>query len=122
MHATKNKHLLQSSEQTHQDPIEITVNILGGKWKILLLWDLKEGPLRFSEMMQTRPGITERMLSRQLKALQKSGLVTRTAYAEVPPKVEYALSEEGKSLLPVLNVLEAWGHYKAAQGPMTYTK
>ena len=109
---------IKLKEQTFQDPMEITVAILGGKWKILLLWDLKEGPMRFSEMLQMRPELTGRMLSRQLKALQQTGLVERTAYAEVPPRVEYELTDEGKTLLPVLEVLAALGNYKADQGKL----
>ena len=112
------EYLIKLNEQTFQDPMEITVAFLGGKWKLLLLWDLKEGRKRFSELLLMRPGITERMLSRQLKALQQSGLVERTAYAEVPPRVEYKLTDEGKTLLPVLEVLTAWGNYKADQGKL----
>jgi DNA-binding HxlR family transcriptional regulator len=116
------EYLIELNDQLYQDPLAVTMAIIGGKWKVLLLWDLKEGPLRFSSLMQMRMGITERMLSRQLKALQGDGLVIRKAYGEVPPRVEYELSEEGKTLLPVLEVLSAWGRYKGDQGRLLKVK
>lgn len=111
-------YLIELDGKTYQDPLEISMDIIGGKWKAQLLWDLRNGPMRFSELMHARPAITERMLSRQLKSLQAADLVIRKAYGEVPPRVEYQLSEEGKTLLPVLEVLNAWGRYKGDQGKL----
>lgn len=108
--------------KVYQDPLEISMDIIGGKWKAQLLWDLRHGPLRFSALLNSRPGITERMLSRQLKSLKAARLVARNAYAEVPPRVEYELTAEGKTLLPVLEVLNAWGRYKGDQGRLLRVK
>lgn len=90
-------------------PITSVLSVLGGKWKIPLLWHLREETLRYSALRDRLPGISERMLVRSLKELQQDGLVERTSYPEVPPRVEYALTERGASLTPVLSRLAAWG-------------
>ena len=89
---------------------------IGGKWKVRIIHQLTENKKRFSDLRSHIPDISEKMLSGQLKALILDGLVVRTAYAEVPPRVEYELTEEGKTLIPVIEVLAAWGNYKADQG------
>jgi DNA-binding HxlR family transcriptional regulator len=93
--------------------LDVTMAYLGGKWKAVLLWYLRPGPLRFSALKRQMPEITEKMLSLQLKALEKDGLVERKVYAEVPPRVEYKLSREGRSLEPSLKALAAWGRRKS---------
>lgn len=85
------------------------VDMLGGRWKLLILYKLEERTLRFSELKKRIPNITDRMLTLHLQELQKNGLVVRTVYAEVPPRVEYQLTESGKQLIPIWQQLEHWG-------------
>jgi len=85
------------------------VDILGGRWKLLILYKLEERTLRFTELKKRIPNITDRMLTLHLQELEKNGLVVRTVYAEVPPRVEYQLTESGKRLIPVWQQLEHWG-------------
>lgn len=89
--------------------VEATVSLIDGKWKCVILNALLDGTLRFGELRRRIPGVTPRMLTNQLRELEADGLVTRTVHAEVPPKVEYALSELGRSLGPVIDGLRAWG-------------
>ena len=93
--------------------LDVTMSYLGGKWKAVLLWYLRPGPQRFSALKRQMPEITEKMLSLQLKALEKDGLVLRKVYAEVPPRVEYRLSPEGRTLEGSLVALAAWGRRKS---------
>ena len=88
--------------------MELTLDIIGGKWKPLIIWHLGENTLRFSELKRALPNITQKMLTQQLRALEEDQLVNRFVYAEVPPKVEYSLTEKGKTLLPVLSTLCKW--------------
>ena len=90
-------------------PIEIVLDLIGGKWKIYILWALVDGPRRYSELRTLVIGISEKVLIQQLKALQADGLVERTQYPEMPPRVEYTLSERGRSLVPLLQGLCEWG-------------
>jgi len=92
--------------------MDVTMNFIGGKWKTVVLWYLRDDILRFGELKKRIPQITEKMLSLQLKALEKDGLVTRKVYPQIPPKVEYFLTEEGKSLIPLLQELAKWGRNK----------
>lgn len=82
---------------------------IGGRWKLLILCNLQEGKLRFGEIKKLMPGVTERMLTLQLRELEKDGLVKRTVYAEVPPRVDYELTAVAKELIPVWSQLSAWG-------------
>lgn len=89
---------------------ELTLSIIGGKWKMLIMWHLgKEGTKRFNELRGLIPGITQRMLVSQLRELEDDQVVHREVYPVVPPKVEYSLTEEGLSLLPILDAMYAWG-------------
>jgi len=90
-------------------PVEATLDLIGGKWKGVILYHLLGGTLRFNELARRLTGVTPRMLTRQLRELEESGLVLRTVHAEVPPRVEYRLSDEGRSLAPVIQALKAWG-------------
>ncbi|CAN5128312.1 winged helix-turn-helix transcriptional regulator [soil metagenome] len=90
-------------------PVGVTLNVIGGKWKILILWLLREKPIRFGELMKKINGITQKMLTQQLRELETDGLVIRKVFAEVPPHVEYALSDYGRSLDGVLKELCGWG-------------
>jgi DNA-binding HxlR family transcriptional regulator len=89
--------------------VEATLDLIGGKWKGVVLYHLFDETLRFNELRRRLTGITQRMLTKQLRELEEAGLIIRTVYAEVPPKVEYRLSEDGKSLKPIISALEAWG-------------
>ena len=89
--------------------VEATLDLIDGKWKGVILYHLQEGTQRFGELRRRMPGITQRMLTKQLRALEDDGLVIRKVYAEVPPRVEYRLSEIGESLRPVIDILKAWG-------------
>lgn len=92
---------------------ELTLNIIGGKWKMLILWHLgREGTKRFGELKSLMPGITQRMLVNQLRELEEDHIVHREVYPVVPPKVEYSLTELGESLMPILEAMYDWGkHY-----------
>lgn len=90
--------------------IELTLDIIGGKWKPLILWHLGVGGTkRFSEIKKALPGITQKMLTQQLRELEADGMISRKIYPQVPPKVEYSLTEEGLSLMPILNTMCKWG-------------
>lgn len=89
---------------------ELTLNIIGGKWKMLILWFLgKEGTKRFGELKALMPGITQRMLVNQLRELEEDHIVHREVYPVVPPKVEYSLTKQGESLMPILEAMYEWG-------------
>ena len=91
-------------------PYVTVQKIFSGKWAILILYHLGEGTLRFGEMQRKMPGITQATLTKQLRILEDFGMVNRLVYAEVPPKVEYSLSEIGKEFIPVLNQFETFGN------------
>lgn len=95
--------------QVHVCPVETGLELIGGRWKARILWKLYNGTLRFGELRRGLPGITEKMLAQQLKELEHDQLIIRTQYPEMPPRVEYSLSEFGRSLTPVLEALKAWG-------------
>jgi DNA-binding HxlR family transcriptional regulator len=90
-------------------PIETTLEVLGGKWKGMVLHRLIFGTLRFNELRRSLPHVTQRMLTRQLRELERDGVIHRRVYAEVPPRVEYSLSEFGLSLKPILLMMGDWG-------------
>lgn len=89
--------------------LDVTMDLIGGKWKTVVLWYLRNQTLRFGEIKQRIPDITEKMLSIQLKQLEADGIVQRKVYAEVPLRVEYSLTEFGHSLKPVLEAIAKWG-------------
>lgn len=90
--------------------IEVTLEILCGKWKALILWNLSiHKVIRYNEFQRLIPGITQKMLSQQLKDLEKNGLVDRTVYPEIPPMVEYSLTQVGEELIPILEAMDKWG-------------
>jgi DNA-binding HxlR family transcriptional regulator len=89
--------------------MDVTMHYIGGKWKTVVLWYLRNKTMRFSELRKQIPDITEKMLSLQLKSLEEDGLVKREVYAEIPMRVEYSLTEFGKSLKPVLEAIAKWG-------------
>ena len=96
-------------------PVEATLELIGGKWKGIVLFHLLDGKMRFSELMRAIGFVTQRMLTKQLRELEASGLVKRIVYAEVPPRVEYELTKEGKSLKSILVALKKWGENHAVK-------
>ena len=90
-------------------PVEITLMIIGDKWKVLILRDLMNGTMRFGELKKSIGHVSQKVLTAQLRDMEAKGLVNRTVYAEVPPRVEYTLTETGYSLKPVLAAMVAWG-------------
>lgn len=103
----------KSLEEYIQCPFHLAMNLLEGRWKFAILYVLSaEGTLRFKELERAIPGISTRMLTKELKHLERNGIVRRVPYATVPPKVEYSLTEIGKSTAPVIDSIRAWGdHY-----------
>lgn len=96
-------------------PVETTLALIGDKWKVLILRDLLTGTKRFGELKKSIGKVSQKVLTAQLRAMEENGLLTRTVYAEVPPKVEYALTDLGKSLKPILDAMWNWGEeYKAS--------
>jgi DNA-binding HxlR family transcriptional regulator len=90
-------------------PVEAALDVIGGKWKVLIICWLKEGIHRFGELRRRIPGVSERMLTQQLRELERDGIVRRKVYPEVPPKVEYSLTDFGETLRPLMVVLNEWG-------------
>ena len=90
-------------------PVATTVQLIGNKWKLLILRNLLARPWRFNEILKSIPGLSQKVLTDNLRAMEKDGIITRTVYPEVPPRVEYALSELGESMRPIIKALEIWG-------------
>jgi DNA-binding HxlR family transcriptional regulator len=91
--------------------IEITLDVIGGKWKVLLLYYLMDGPKRTNELKRLVPGITQKMLTQQLRELEDDRIIRREVYSQVPPKVEYSLTDHGQTLIPVLGSMCEWGKH-----------
>lgn len=97
-------------------PVATTVQLIGNKWKLLIIRNLRIRPWRFNELQRDLEGISQKVLTDSLRSMEADGLITRTVYAQVPPRVEYAMSELGESLRPILDAMEAWGeNYKSAK-------
>jgi DNA-binding HxlR family transcriptional regulator len=97
-------------------PVEVTLDLIDGRWKGVVVHHLlTTGCLRFNELHRRLPGITQRLLTKQLRELESAGLVDRTVYAEVPPRVEYRLTKEGESLRPLIEFAESWGKDRMAR-------
>lgn len=97
-------------------PVETTLTLIGDKWKVLILRDLLPGTKRFGELKKSIGSVSQKVLTAQLRDMEKNGLVSRTVYAEVPPRVEYSLTDLGKSLKPILDAMWNWGEeYKASR-------
>lgn len=101
---------MQKSRPAEQCPIRVSLSVIGGKWKPLILWYLRDGPVRFSAIQKKIPGITQTMMTKQLRELVDDGMIERTVYPEVPPRVDYNLTDDGRSVFPVLVVLNEWGN------------
>ena len=90
-------------------PVEAALEVIGGKWKGIILYHLLSETMRFNQLRRVMPEITQRMLTRQLRELEANDLILRKVYPEVPPKVEYSITEYGKTLAPVIHALQVWG-------------
>ena len=96
-------------ENLPECPVATTVQLIGSKWKLLILRDLLTGTKRYNELKRSLPDISQKVLTTSLKSMVEDGIVIRTAYPEVPPRVEYSLSELGESMRPMIAVMEKWG-------------
>lgn len=104
-------------EQGNGCPVEITLALLGNKWKVLILRELFIGTKRFGELSRGVPGISQKMLTQQLRQMEEDNLILRKIYPEVPPRVEYSLTDIGKSLSPILDAMHKWGtRYRLVNG------
>ncbi len=113
----------QLKNETFHCGTGITMRFIGGKWKCIILWYLRNGSIRFSELKKLMPDITEKMLSLQLKSFVKDGLITRKVYGKKPPiRVQYELSYFGKTLLPVIESITNWGIYLGETKGKTVTQ
>lgn len=98
-----------TKEEMPACPVATTVALIGSKWKLLIIRNLRVRPWRFNELKKDLEGISQKVLTDSLRSLEDDGIITRTAYPEVPPRVEYALSELGESMRPIIDSMEAWG-------------
>ena len=94
-------------------PVATTVQLIGSKWKLLIMRNLLQRPWRFNELQKDLVGISQKVLTDSLRSMENDGIITRTVYPQVPPKVEYALSPLGESMRPILDAMEKWGAEKA---------
>jgi DNA-binding HxlR family transcriptional regulator len=100
---------LQIKRRPAACPAEATLQVIGGRWKTLILWHLFQGSKRFSELLRAVDGVTQKMLTQQLREMEKDGVVHREVYPEVPPRVEYSVTALGASLRPVVSAMCKWG-------------
>lgn len=106
----------RSADSLPACPVETTLSLIGDKWKVLVLRELVGGTMRFGELQRSIGGVSQKVLTSQLRDMEASGLVRREVFAEVPPRVEYSLTEVGLSLRPVLDALQTWGaNYQESQ-------
>lgn len=105
---------MKTKRELPECPVATTVQLIGSKWKLLILRNLMNRPWRFNELRKDLEGISQKVLTDSLRSMEQDGLITRTVYAEVPPRVEYALSELGESMRPIIKSMEAFGlNYKS---------
>lgn len=100
--------MIEWNKKSYHCPVEVSMNLLSGKWKCLMLWHLNDGTKRYTELEKIVPGVSQKMLTQQLKELEKDGLIFRTVYPEIPPKVEYSLTTLGESAFPILEMMHSW--------------
>jgi DNA-binding HxlR family transcriptional regulator len=101
------------AKRSEKCPAETTLHVIGGRWKVVILWHLFPGVKRFSELLRAIRGVTQKMLTQQLRELERDGIVHRKVYPQVPPKVEYSLTPQGESLRPVVEAMCRWGMAQA---------
>ncbi len=102
---------MKTKEELPDCPVATTVALIGSKWKLLILRNLLARSWRFNELRRDLTGISQKVLTDSLRSMEEDGLITRTVYAEVPPRVEYALSPLGETLRPIIRSMESWGQY-----------
>ena len=100
---------MRTKEELPACPVATTVSLIGSKWKLLIMRNLLMRPWRFNELRKSLDGISQKVLTDSLRSMEEDGLVVRTVYAEVPPRVEYALSPLGESMQPIIKSMETWG-------------
>ena len=100
---------MKTRDELPECPVATTVQLIGNKWKLLIIRNLLQRPWRFNELQRSLDGISQKVLTDSLRSMEQDGIITRTVYAEVPPRVEYALSELGESMQPILDSMQAWG-------------
>lgn len=100
---------MKTKDELPDCPVATTVSIIGSKWKLLIMRDLLVRPWRFNELKKDLDGISQKVLADSLRSMEEDGILTRTVYPEVPPRVEYALSELGESMRPILTAMQQWG-------------
>lgn len=100
---------MEGAKKLPDCPVEMTLQLIGDKWKVLIIRDLLTGTKRFNELMRSVTGITQKVLTSHLRSMEAAGLVNRKVYPVIPPKVEYSLTETGYSLKPVLDSMDSWG-------------
>ncbi len=98
-----------TKDELPECPVATTVQLIGSKWKLLILRNLLDRPWRFNELKKSLEGISQKVLTDSLRSMEEDGIITRTVYAEVPPRVEYALSDVGESMRPILDAMKEWG-------------
>ena len=107
---------MKTKSELPECPVATTVQLIGNKWKLLIIRNLLVRPWRFNELQKSLDGISQKVLTDNLRSMETDGIITRTVYAEVPPRVEYALSPLEESMRPILNSMQAWGEaYKRGQ-------
>ena len=108
---------MKKKDELPNCPVATTVSLIGSKWKLLIIRNLMDKPWRFNELRRDLDGISQKVLTDSLRSMEADGIITRTVFPEVPPRVEYALSELGESLRPVIEDMAAWGNaYKTMLG------
>ena len=106
-----------TKEELPACPVATTVQMIGSKWKLLIMRNLLQRPWRFNELKKDLEGISQKVLTDSLRSMEADGIITRTVYPEVPPRVEYALSKLGESMRPIMDAMEIWGtEYKKSMG------
>lgn len=100
---------MKTKDELPECPVATTVSIIGSKWKLLIIRNLLARPWRFNELKKDLEGISQKVLTDSLRSMEEDGIIIRTVYPEVPPRVEYALSELGESMRPILDAMQKWG-------------
>ena len=100
---------MKTKDELPECPVAVTVSVIGSKWKLLIIRNLLVRPWRFNELKKDLDGISQKVLTDSLRSMEDDGIIIRTVYPEVPPRVEYALSELGKSMRPILDAMQQWG-------------
>lgn len=100
-----------TKEELPECPVATAVQLIGSKWKLLILRNLLQRPWRFNELKKSLNGISQKVLTDSLRSMEEDGIIIRTVFPEIPPKVEYSLSELGESMRPIIKIMEEWGLY-----------